>query len=53
MIFVHDPAYGIMETMRNQRLILALFAASILFSMVREWHAPIACARSVLISASE
>jgi hypothetical protein len=30
--------------MRNQRLIFALFAAAILFSMVREWSAPVACA---------
>jgi len=27
----------------NRRLILAAFALAILFSMVREWSAPVAC----------
>lgn len=35
--------------MRTNHLTLALFAAAILFSMVREWNAPIACARGILI----
>jgi len=35
--------------MRN-RLAFALFAAAILFSMVREWSAPIACARVMFSS---
>jgi len=28
---------------------LALFSAAILFSMVREWSAPVSCARGILI----
>jgi len=32
--------------MRSNRKFLALFAAAILFSMVREWSAPVACARA-------
>ena len=32
------------------RAALICFAAAILFSMVREWNAPIACARKVLVS---
>jgi hypothetical protein len=39
-----------MEVMRTNRLTFALFSAAILFSMVREWSAPIACARTVLLS---
>jgi hypothetical protein len=39
-----------MKAMRKNRLIFALFSAAILFSMVREWSAPVACARSILIS---
>jgi hypothetical protein len=35
--------------MRVNRLTLALFAAAILFSMVREWSAPVVCAREILI----
>jgi len=31
--------------MRNKRLVFALFSAAILFSMVREWNAPVSCAR--------
>jgi hypothetical protein len=38
--------------MRTKRLIFALFSAAILFSMVREWSAPVACARAVLIPAT-
>jgi hypothetical protein len=37
-----------MEVMRNNRFAFALFAAAILFSMVREWNAPVTCVRSVL-----
>jgi hypothetical protein len=35
--------------MRKNRLIFVFFAAAILFSMVREWSAPAACARTTLI----
>jgi hypothetical protein len=35
--------------MRNKGLVFALFAAAILFSMVREWNAPVACARGALV----
>jgi hypothetical protein len=35
--------------MRTNRLIFALFSAAILFSMVREWSAQVACARTILI----
>ena len=34
--------------MKNKRLILALFSAAILFSMVREWNAPVVCVRALL-----
>jgi hypothetical protein len=35
--------------MRTRRLSFAVFAAAILFSMVREWGgAPVACARMIL-----
>jgi hypothetical protein len=34
--------------MRNRTLAFAFFAAAILFSMVREWNAPVACARTAL-----
>jgi hypothetical protein len=34
--------------MQNKRLILALFSAAILVSMIREWNAPVICARSIL-----
>jgi hypothetical protein len=33
---------------RNRSLVVALFAAAILFSMVREWSTPAACARIVV-----
>ena len=36
--------------MKNSRLILAFFAAAILFSMVREWSAPVTCPRTGLIT---
>ncbi len=29
----------------HRRLALAFFAAAILFSMVREWNAPVSCTR--------
>jgi hypothetical protein len=41
-----------MKAMRRNRLAFALFAAAILFSMVREWSAPIACTRTVLLSSA-
>jgi len=31
------------------RLTFVLFAAAILLAMVREWNAPVACARAALI----
>jgi hypothetical protein len=34
---------------RTNHLTLALFAAALLFSTVREWNAPVACARDILI----
>jgi hypothetical protein len=37
------------DVMRTNRFVFALFAAAILFSMVREWNAPAACARTILI----
>ncbi len=33
---------------KNRYLALAVFAAAILLSMVREWNAPIACIRPLL-----
>jgi len=38
--------------MRTKRLIFAFFAAAILFSMVREWSAPAACARTLFVSSA-
>jgi len=35
--------------MKTKRLAFALFAAAILFSMVREWNAPAVCARTILV----
>jgi hypothetical protein len=35
--------------MQGRRLIFALFAAAILFSMIREWKAPATCTRVALI----
>ena len=34
--------------MVNRRITFALFAAAILFSMVREWTVPDVCARALL-----
>jgi hypothetical protein len=39
--------------MPANRLVFAFFAAAILFSMVREWNAPAACARTIAMSAAE
>jgi hypothetical protein len=36
--------------MGAHRLTFVLFAAAILFSMVREWSAPLACARTVPVT---
>jgi hypothetical protein len=36
--------------MPKQRFIFVLFAAAILFSVVREWSAPVACVRAILPS---
>jgi hypothetical protein len=36
--------------MKNNRLAFALFAAAVLFSMIREWSAPAVCPRVMLIS---
>ncbi len=38
--------------MGTRRLTLLLFAAALLFSMVREWNAPVTCARATLISSA-
>lgn len=38
--------------MRTNRLSLAFFAVAILFSTIREWDAPVACARNILISST-
>jgi hypothetical protein len=35
----------------SRRLQLAIFAAAIMFAMVREWNAPVACTRSILLPA--
>jgi hypothetical protein len=47
----HAPKFprAIIEVMRKNRLAFAVFAAAIFFSMVREWNAPVACARKILI----
>jgi hypothetical protein len=34
--------------MKNNRLIFALFAAAILFSIMHEWTLPVACIRPLL-----
>jgi hypothetical protein len=39
----------IIELMRRNQITLTLFAAAILFSMIREWKAPVACSRAVVI----
>jgi hypothetical protein len=36
--------------MRTRRLAFLIFAAAILFSMVREWSAPAFCPRVMLVS---
>jgi hypothetical protein len=38
--------------MRVNRLAFVLFSLAILFSMVREWGAPIACARTIVIQSA-
>jgi hypothetical protein len=38
--------------MRVNRLVFVLFSLAILFSMVREWGAPIACARTFAIQSA-
>jgi hypothetical protein len=38
--------------MRVNRLAFVLFSLAILFSMVREWGAPIACARAFAIQSA-
>jgi hypothetical protein len=38
--------------MRSNRLIFALFSAAILFSMAREWSAPVACLRTIFLPSS-
>jgi hypothetical protein len=43
--------HGIIEAMRT-RLIFAFFAVAILFSMVREWSAPVSCARTIIAATS-
>gem|GEM_PF-5264169 len=35
--------------MKTRRLAFAFFAAAIPFSMVREWMAPVVCARTILV----
>jgi hypothetical protein len=37
-----------MKAMRKQHLTFAFFAVAILFSMVREWSAPVACVRTIM-----
>jgi hypothetical protein len=41
-----------MEVLRTNRLAFAFFAIAIMFSMVREWNAPLACARGILVPAT-
>ena len=38
--------------MGTRRLTFVFFAFAMLFSMVREWSAPVACARSILAPSS-
>jgi hypothetical protein len=33
-------------TVKDRRLVFALFSLAILFSMVREWNAPVSCPRA-------
>lgn len=48
----HRAAKGYYEesNMRSNLLVFAVFAAAMLFSMVREWSAPVGCIRPVLVS---
>jgi hypothetical protein len=39
-----------MKPVLSPRLIFAFFASAILFSMVREWNGPAACAPTTLVS---
>jgi hypothetical protein len=41
-----------MKTVLSPRLIFVFFATAILFSIVREWNAPSACARTTLMSSN-
>ena len=47
--FIEERLSGIIKPMPGRRLIFAFFAMAILFSMVREWNAPAACARTILV----
>ncbi len=38
--------------MRNNTFIFTLFATAILFSMVRDWSASIACARTIFLASA-
>jgi len=38
--------------MGRNRFVFALFAAAMLFSTVREWRAPVACARTIFLAFS-
>ena len=38
--------------MKPRTLIFGVFAIALLFAMVREWNAPVACPRSALPSAA-
>jgi len=39
---------GLSQMMRNDRLAFFFSAAQLVFSMVREWSAPVGCMRSLL-----
>jgi len=43
-IFLWDNPF-----MQSRRLAFAVFAAAILFSMIRQWSVPASCARAILI----
>jgi hypothetical protein len=50
----HFRLTGISEKigeMRIRRMAFTFFAAGILFSMIREWSAPVLCARPILAPA--
>jgi hypothetical protein len=38
--------------MRSNQFAFVLFATAILFSMVREWSAPVVCARTIFLASS-